>query len=95
MRPRDSFTESAVPLLVAGGLVLSLLVGPWVDSLCAAPNESGDSVLDWLNRMEAHFESNPHLKEMGGSGWKPYNRVKWFVEQRLVDGVLPPPARSW
>ncbi|MCP3860596.1 MAG: hypothetical protein GY704_13180, partial [Phycisphaeraceae bacterium] len=34
------------------------------------------------------------LKERRSSGWKPYNRVKWYVEQRLdANGIAPASAR--
>jgi hypothetical protein len=53
-----------------------------------------ESFSEWVARMEAFFDANPELKSMPGSGWKPFNRVKWFYEQRLSeDGTIPVDAR--
>ena len=66
-------------------------------TLAAAKTPTTDeSVLDWLTEMEAFYDANPELKETRGSGWKPYNRVKWYTEQRLgADGQLPPARALW
>ena len=67
----------------------------------AAPTQAADRSLDgesfqeWIDKMEAHFAANPELKTTPGSGWKPYNRYKWFHEQRLVDGEPAAPDARW
>jgi len=49
---------------------------------------------DWLDEMGAYYEAHPELKTTKGSGWKPYNRVKWFYEQRMLnDEPVPVGAR--
>jgi hypothetical protein len=45
--------------------------------------------------MGAYFDAHPELKTTQGSGWKPYNRRKWFIEQRLVDGRQPAAGARW
>lgn len=45
---------------------------------------------DWFDEMEAYFEARPEAKTTKGSGWKPYNRVKWHYEQRMVNGAPVP-----
>lgn len=52
----------------------------------------------WLDEMGAYYEAHPELKTTPGSGWKPYNRVKWFYEQRMVNGEPVPIGaryRAW
>ena len=61
----------------------------------AAAAEEGESVQDWLSGMELFYEAHPQLKTTPGSGWKPYTRLKWFVEQRMVDGELAPAGARW
>jgi hypothetical protein len=45
--------------------------------------------------MADYYEANPELKNQKGSGWKPYNRLKWFHEQRMMNGELPPVGARW
>lgn len=50
----------------------------------------------WLEEMGAFYEANPELKTQKGSGWKPYNRIKWMADQRRDDaGELPPVDARW
>ena len=51
--------------------------------------------LEWLEEMERYFDEHPELKDTPSSGWKPYNRKKWFLEPRLTDGKLPDPLARW
>ncbi len=44
--------------------------------------ESPNSVDAWIRQMEAHFDVRADLKETKGSGWKPFNRIKWLHEGR-------------
>ncbi|MBZ0269917.1 T9SS type A sorting domain-containing protein [bacterium] len=39
---------------------------------------------EWLASMEAYYQANPTLQTTPGSGWKPYNRTKWYREQRKI-----------
>jgi hypothetical protein len=52
-----------------------------------------ESFTDWVNRMSAFYETYPELKTQPGSGWKPFNRAKWFYEQRMVNGEIPADGR--
>lgn len=45
--------------------------------------------------MAAYYAEHPELKEQPGSGWKPYNRIKYFVEQRLGDAEAIPLGARW
>ena len=56
---------------------------------------AGDSLNGRLAEMGARFEAQPELKSVPGSGWKPYNRAKWFYEQRAEGGVEPSAAALW
>lgn len=67
----------------------------WAATLCvaadAAPSPSNAiAPMDWLERMGNHFDANPETHIRKGSGWKPYNRLKWFYEQRMIDGQPVP-----
>ncbi|MGQ0722038.1 MAG: T9SS type A sorting domain-containing protein [Candidatus Eiseniibacteriota bacterium] len=41
------------------------------------------------------FEAHPELQDRSGTGWKPYNRIKWFHERRMDGGTLPPGDARW
>lgn len=59
----------------------------------SAPQDAADvseETEDWLDSMAAYYEAHPELKTTKSSGWKPYNRIKWFAEQRDVNGEPPP-----
>jgi hypothetical protein len=49
----------------------------------------------WRDSMDAFFEANPERKTTKGSGWKPYNRAKWYAERHMENGVLPPAGARW
>jgi hypothetical protein len=90
----NSFLPRTTGAGLLGPAVLALL---WLfSSASAAPAPSGSGrVEQWLSRMADHYELNPELKDTKGSGWKPYNRAKWFYEQRLLNGVPPAPDARW
>jgi photosystem II stability/assembly factor-like uncharacterized protein len=79
--------------------VLSLAIGVvCMQPLSAFASEDpidGDPELVWLNEMARFYEVYPELKEQRGGGWKPYNRVKWLLEQRMTDGRLPEFGARW
>ncbi len=54
-----------------------------------------DSIGDWLDAQAAWFEAHPELKSTPGSGWKPYNRARWFHERNLYEGRIPGPGERW
>ncbi len=56
----------------------------------ASPGLRGQSPIQtWLLERERHFALHPELIGKEGSGYNPYMRTRWFVEQRMVDGRLP------
>jgi hypothetical protein len=59
------------------------------------PPVSAVPLLDWLAEKAAFYERHPELKTTPGSGWKPYNRVKWEYEANLVDGRPPAFGARW
>ncbi len=79
--------------LVLGSLMIVALV---VSSVQAAPERATDSpLLTWLEEQAAYYAAHPELTTQKGSGWKPYNRIKWFTEERLVNGEEPPVGARW
>jgi photosystem II stability/assembly factor-like uncharacterized protein len=40
--------------------------------------------------MERFYAAHPELRDQPGSGWKPFNRIKWNIQRRL-GGRLPEP----
>ncbi len=48
-----------------------------------------DPVLEWLRGRDQHFAEHPELVGKSGTGYNPYARARWFLEQRMVDGALP------
>lgn len=40
----------------------------------------------WFEAKERYFRENPEFQSVAGSGWNPFNRFKWFYEQRRVNG---------
>jgi photosystem II stability/assembly factor-like uncharacterized protein len=77
-------------LLASALCALSPLARP----AAAAPGDA-DPVLERLDRLAQWYDAHPELRDRPGSGWKPYNRFKWFTEQRMVDGELPPVGARW
>ena len=98
-RTRSTRPDSriAFAILAAVLVALSLAGAPPVRAAdrTAADLEASTSLADWFARMEAHFDAHPELKTTPGSGWKPYNRARWFTEQRLEDGMLPAADARW
>jgi photosystem II stability/assembly factor-like uncharacterized protein len=87
--PRGLAVAGSVAVLVL--LAASALLGPGA----RAAESASDPELAWLAEKAIFFEAHPELMATPGSGWKPYNRIKWFLEQRLVDGQLPPQSARW
>ncbi|MFH1312646.1 MAG: T9SS type A sorting domain-containing protein [Candidatus Eisenbacteria bacterium] len=79
--------------------VLSISIGViGMQPLSAFASEdhvADDPGLVWLNEMARFYEEYPELKEQRGSGWKPYNRVKWLLEPRMTDDKLPDFGARW
>ena len=78
--------------------LLVTAVPSFVDAAEPVRDEISDMGQTWFDEMAAHYEAQPELKTTRGSGWKPYNRVKWFYEQRMVNGEPVPVGaryRAW
>jgi hypothetical protein len=76
-------------------LSLFVLLGALPAPSRAAATAPPQSIEDWLAGQAAWYEANPALKTQRGSGWKPYNRARWFYEQSLFEGAMPSPAQRW
>jgi hypothetical protein len=88
-----SLSRLAILSLLGLGLLVGLGLAPAAQ---AAPERTSEQrLLDWFHDMDAFYAANPDLKHSPGSGWKPYNRAKWFTQQRMVDGQLPPVGARW
>ncbi len=64
----------------------------------AAPDPVAEASEAWFAEKAAYYEAHPELKTQRGTGWKPYNRAKWFYEQRMVNGEPVPVGaryRAW
>ena len=84
----------------AASLWIGLTAGVPTSVVAAEPVRDEAAVIDqaWLDEMGAYYEAHPELKTTRGSGWKPYNRAKWFYEQRMVNGEPVPVGaryRAW
>ena len=80
-------------LIALAGLAFALTGGPQA-AFAADPTET--RLLEWFDRMDARFEANPEMREMPGSGWKPFNRTKWEYQRLTVGGAsLPTPEQRW
>jgi hypothetical protein len=83
------------PLLCLSLGILFMLSAAAAPAL-AAPERGGEEKLsDWLSAKAEHFAAHPEAMTQPGSGWKPYNRIKWFYEQRMVNGEEPEVGARW
>ncbi len=93
---RLSGSSGRTPVSLSGLLLLTLITLAGSSPSAAVDAEtSKESLEEWLEEMRLYFETYPELRDMPGSGWKPYNRVKWFLDQRRADGELPDPMARW
>jgi len=85
------------PARWAAGALLACFGLVFVASLAAAQPAAQPTFefREWADRMGAYFDANPELKTTPSSGWKPYNRAKWFNEQRMVNGEDIPAGARW
>jgi len=87
--PRSSLRRGCKRSIVVG-LLLSLVSLSFATRAVAA-----ESFREWEARMAAFYEANPELKGEKGSGWKPYNRIKYFMEQRIQGEEEIPAGARW
>jgi photosystem II stability/assembly factor-like uncharacterized protein len=93
MITRNTGSQRASPTIFRVA-VLSLAIGV-VGMHTSNAFAADDPGLVWLNEMARFYEEHPELKDQRGSGWKPYNRVKWLLEPRMTDGRLPVLGARW
>lgn len=74
---------------------LCVAAGPFTPPAAAADRSETGSPLEWFREMDAFFDANPELKTAPGSGYKPYMRARWFLEQRMLDGQGPAWGARW
>lgn len=75
--------------LLGLGVFVAAALAPAVQA-APAKMTSQEMMTSWLEEMRAFYDLHPELKQTQGSGWKPYNRAKWFYEQRMVNGQEVP-----
>ena len=78
-----------------GILGLALFASMFLGATIAPAAEQADEEIFHarLEAMGTYFDAHPDLKTTKGSGWKPYNRMKWFAQSRVgPDGELPEPG---
>ena len=66
-----------------------------IGMLANAAPAAAEHVSEWLARKQRAFELYPEYQDLPGHGWKPYHRLKWFYEQRLVNGEEPEVGARW
>ena len=96
---RSLLRTAGMGALAAAAAVLVLLAA-FAATPAAANDRSDDPIAaDELDAMGAYFEAHPELKTTPGSGWNPYNRIRWYMESRRgLNGELPEPGarvRAW
>jgi photosystem II stability/assembly factor-like uncharacterized protein len=91
------FRNSMKNQLAILSLITLIMIALTVPTPSAAfdAKASREATEAWLDEMHSYFEAHPELRDMPGSGWKPYNRAKWFLDQRRADGELPDPMARW
>ncbi|MGH2571266.1 MAG: hypothetical protein ACRDGR_08580, partial [bacterium] len=63
----------------------------------AAPGTPGEARTprELFQGVDRFFAEHAELQVTRGSGWKPYNRLKWFHELRMDGDELPEPGARW
>ena len=84
----------------AASFCIALGAGMAQRAVAAEPVRDEAAIADqaWMDELGAYYDAHPQLKTTRGSGWKPYNRAKWFYEQRMVNGEPVPIGaryRAW
>jgi hypothetical protein len=77
------------------GIALSVALVAFIPPVAYAVDRETAEFKTWLDEKAAFFAANPERQHIKGSGWKPYNRAKWFNEQRMTNGELPPAGARW
>jgi len=74
---------------LAAVALLSLVTPAAAPALPRERDEATAEYRAWVAEHEARFAAHPELARAKGSGFKPFHRQLWFMEQRLLDGELP------
>jgi hypothetical protein len=78
---------AAIALLATSGVL---------DSVRPAAAAAAADMETWIGEAQSFYDANPERKTTKGSGWKPFNRAKWYYEARLsIDGEAPAPDARW
>jgi len=90
------------PSFVVGRLcgavgLLVVLASPSVAAPAAPAAAPADARTpeELFRSLDRFFAERPDLRTTKGSGWKPYQRFKWFHELRMDGGRLPAPDARW
>jgi hypothetical protein len=87
-------SRSLLPALILSLLPSGLLPGAEASASTSEPGLD-DGLTAWITGMDRFFGTRPDYVERPGHGWKPFQRIRWFHEQRMVDGVEPPVGARW
>ena len=80
---------------VISGRIVSLTLALLIPaSPCVPVSADTDPLSIWISGQEDWFSTHPELMT-SGTGWKPYQRIRWFTEERRLDGELPAPGSRW
>jgi hypothetical protein len=74
---------------------LTLALAATAPTPAAAVSSETQAYMDWVTQMTTFYETNPDLVTTPGSGWKPFNRYRWFADQRMFEGELPAADARW
>lgn len=83
-------TSRSAAMLAAAIALIAAYVLP-----AAAEPVPGHATEEWLAKMEAYYNEHPQLQSTPGSGWKPYNRTKWYRDMRKDGDRLATAGDVW
>jgi photosystem II stability/assembly factor-like uncharacterized protein len=88
---------SCIRSRTACGALTLALSGVFLTGVPFSPPEApaDETITSETASRESALLDRPDLRHERGSGWKPYNRVKWATERRMRNGRLPAPGARW
>ncbi len=92
------FLRSDRPRIEAALLAaLGLTILPAALAPAAHAGSAAADYAEWDARKAAFFDAHPEFKteREQGTGWEPYNRIKWLTEPRMVGGEENPAGARW
>ncbi|MCA9751158.1 MAG: T9SS type A sorting domain-containing protein [Gemmatimonadetes bacterium] len=84
---------SRYPLFLLPIAMVSFVAGS--NAVAADRVSAPDPAHRWLEEKAAYYEAHPELKDLPGSGWKPFNRVRWEYEVLTAGDGAPDPGARW